>query len=139
MTERVVVCDTSFLLELQRQQLSAAFFRLPWTVFTTDLVLHQLKRSGQLEGLVAYLSEGRIGKVCFDGGEMLRLLTFHRAHPQFSLHDCSALSFASDNGYTLLTCTPLLRQAVSETEVLSLSYVIDSVKVYDRMININMV
>lgn len=108
---RILVSDTSALVDLERGSLLEATFRMPFEFTVPDLLYNrELKNHGgdRLCALGLRIAE-------LDGDGVMRALEYRRRKPALSLPDCFALTLAARGDWTLLTGDRELRRlAVSE-------------------------
>ena len=102
---RVLVSDTSVLIDLERGSLLDAAFRMPFEFAVPDLLYErELKDHGGdrlcRQGL-------RVSEL--DGDGVARALRYRRDRPALSLSDCFALALAAENRWILLTGDAALR------------------------------
>ena len=110
---RVLVSDTSVLIDLERGALLEASFLLPLQLAVPDLLYErELKHHGGEELLGRGL---RIEEL--DGAGVVRALGYRRKKPSLSLPDSFALALAAGNGWTLLTGDRALRELANEENV----------------------
>lgn len=110
---RVLVSDTSVLVDLERGALLEAAFDLPFQLTVPDLLYErELKDHGGNELLALGLSVSELTD------ETLQLaVSYTRSNKELSLPDCFALALAKTNNWTLLTVDAKLRQKASSEEV----------------------
>lgn len=110
---RVLVSDTSVLVDLERGSLLEASFRLPFEFAVPDLLYkNELKDYGG-EDLI------RLG-LCIeelDGNGVTRALAYRQRAQALSVPDSFALALAQTNGWVLLTGDGLLRQLANDEAV----------------------
>ena len=88
---RILVSDTSALVDLERGSLLEATFRMPFEFTVPDLLYdRELKNHGgdRLRELGLRVAE-------LDGDEVMRALEYRRRQPALSLPDCFALALAA--------------------------------------------
>ena len=110
---RVLISDTSVLVDLERGSLLDAAFRTPFEFAVPDLLYErELKDHGgdRLCRLGLQVSE-------LDGEGVARALRYRHAWPALSLSDCFALALAAGNRWTLLTGDAALRKLVDAERV----------------------
>lgn len=109
---RVLVSDTSVLIDLERGQLLAHAFQLPYEFVVPDLLYkRELQNSNgeQLQQLGLRISE-------LDKNGLRKALEFRNQEPALSLPDSFALSLAHKHNWLLLTGDRALRKlAVQES------------------------
>jgi len=108
---RVLVSDTSALVDLERGSLLDATFRMPFQFTVPDLLYdRELKNHGgdRLRALGLRIAE-------LDGDGVMQALEYRHQHPALSLPDCFAFTLAASGDWILLTGDRELRRlAVSE-------------------------
>ena len=110
---KVLVSDTSVLIDLERGALLDASFLLPFQLAVPDLLYErELQDHGgdDLLGLGLKI-EG------LDGAGVVQALGYRRKQPSLSLPDSFALALAAGNGWTLLTGDRVLRELANEENV----------------------
>lgn len=110
---RVLVSDTSVLVDLERGALLEAVFNLPFQLTVPDLLYErELKDHGGNALLALGLSVSELTD------ETLQLaVSYTRSNKELSLPDCFALALAKTNSWTLLTGDAKLRQKASGEQV----------------------
>jgi hypothetical protein len=108
---RVLVSDTSVIIDLERGALLQDVFRLPFEFAVPDLLFHRELKGPLGEQLIGWgLRVEELTPV-----EVARAISVRRAHSALSVPDTFAFSLATARGWTLLTGDAGLRQlAVSE-------------------------
>ena len=102
---RVLVSDTSVLIDLERGALLDATFRLPFEFTVPDLLYErELKEYGGER-----LCRRGLRVSGLDGDGVARALRYRREWPVLSLPDCFALALAAGNRWILLTSDAALR------------------------------
>ncbi len=140
--KKIVVNDTNVFIDLLYVGLLDKFFRLPWEIHTTDLVMLELVKEGQKETVEVYETMGFLNVAKFDFDEVLeinKLLKRFESKTNVSLTDCSVWYYAKQNSYALLTGDRKLRNsALSEgVEVHGIIYVFDAL-VESKIIPVSM-
>lgn len=110
---RVLVSDTSVLVDLERGALLEAVFNLPFQLTVPDLLYErELKDHGGTELMALGLNVSELTD------ETLQLaVSYTRSNKELSLPDCFALALAKTNNWTLLTGDGKLRQKASGEQV----------------------
>ena len=102
---RVLVSDTSVLVDLERGSLLDAAFRMPFEFAVPDLLYERELKDHGGDGLCR---RGlRVSEL--DGDGVARALRYRRDWPALSLSDCFALALAAENRWILLTGDAALR------------------------------
>ena len=110
---KVLVSDTSVLIDLERGALLEACFLLSFQLAVPDLLY---ERELKNHGGDALLDHGlRIEEL--DSVGVLHALGYRRKQPSLSLPDSFALALAAKNGWTLLTGDRTLRSLANEEKV----------------------
>ena len=110
---KVLVSDTSVLIDLERGALLEASFLLPFQLAVPDLMY---ERELKNHGGDALLDRGlRIEEL--DSAGVLHALGYRRQQPSLSLPDSFALALAARNGWTLFTGDRTLRELATEENV----------------------
>jgi len=110
---RVLVSDTSVLIDLSRGGLLEEVFSLPFDFVVPDLLYRQ-EIEPEWGARLAKLGL-RVEPLSPEG--VSDALTRHRRHRRLSIPDCFALTLALDHDWTLLTGDSILRQ-MAEAEQL---------------------
>ena len=110
---RVLVSDTSVLVDLERGALLEAAFDLPFQLTVPDLLYErELKDHGGSELIELGLSVSELTH------ETLQLaVSYTRSNKELSLPDCFALALAKSNDWPLITGDAKLRQKASSEQV----------------------
>ena len=110
---KVLVSDTSVLIDLERGALLEASFLLPFQLAVPDLLY---ERELKDHGGEALLDRGlRIEELDSDG--VVQALGYRQKKPSLSLPDSFALVLAAKNGWILLTGDRTLRELANEENV----------------------
>lgn len=110
---KVLVSDTSVLIDLERGSFLETSFRLPYEFAVPDLLYErELKRYGGKRLLELGL---RVEEL--DGGGIGRALAYRQRRPSLSLPDCFALALARANSWVLLTGDSGLRELANHEHV----------------------
>lgn len=110
---RVLVSDTSILVDLERGRLLEAAFRLETDFVVPDLLFEDELR----ESNGAALIELGLQVQELDGAGVSRALEYREQAPVLSLPDAFALSLAKEHETTLLTGDAALRSLAEEEHV----------------------
>ena len=113
MSYRVVVSDSSVLIDLERGAFFAAAFALPIEFCVPDLLYHQELKSFGGDRLV----EMGLRVVELDATGVVLAVRYREAAPALSLSDAFALALAHRMGSTLLTGDARLRKLASDESV----------------------
>jgi len=108
---RVLVSDTSVIIDLERGSLLQALFRLPFEFAVPDLLFHRELKGPLGEQLIALGL--RVEELTPD--EVRRATSTRRANLALSVPDAFAFSLATVRGWTLLTGDGGLRQLAAST------------------------
>ncbi len=128
--KKIVVNDTNVFIDLYSVGLTEEFFTLPWEVHTTELVMLELLREGQIETVRHYIEDGRLHVPTLDANDMTAVAKMHLqfiGKTNVSMTDCSVWYYAKQNGYVLLTGDRKLRKAsvLDKVEVHGILHVFD--------------
>ena len=110
---KVLVSDTSVLIDLERGGLLEGVFELPYEFAVPDLLYGRELRDyngPHLKGLGLRIEE-------LDGDGVALALQYRQQAPPLSLPDAFALSLAKTNGFVLLTGDKALRQLADAEDV----------------------
>jgi len=141
---RVLVSDTSVLVDLKRGSFLAACFRLPFRFAVPDLLYErELKGHGGDELI-------RLGLVVeeLDGEGVRRALAYRQRVPALSVSDCFALALAQTLSWVLLSGDGALRQLAAQEAVechgvlwlldeMEAAAVVSSLELYDGLTTIS--
>lgn len=110
---RVLVADTSVLVDLERGSLLEASFRLPFQLAVPDLLYQRELRGYGGDELI------RLGLVVeeLDGDGLARALVYRRQVPALSVPDCFALALAQTREWVLLAGDGALRRLATDEAV----------------------
>ena len=110
---RVLVSDTSVLIDLERGYLLKASFRLPFRFAVPDLLYErELKNHGGDELIRLGLTVEEL-----DGDDVRRALAYRQQAPALSLPDCFALTLAQTRSWILLSGDGQLRKLATKRAV----------------------
>ncbi len=113
---RVIVSDSSALIDLAKAELIEAAFSLPFEFQVPDVLLADelidLGRYSVAELMVAGLVAGSLDGAGVDGA-----LAYAARYPALSINDCFALEMAKSGGDVLLTGDKNLRKAADAEKV----------------------
>jgi len=109
--EKVVISDANILFDLLSVNLMDGFFALPFEVFTTDMVMHEVKTMEWKTRLETESRKHRMSIVDFTFEELCEIsdLSQQRGAGGLSLPDCSVLYLAEQRKGRLLTGDKHLR------------------------------
>ena len=109
--ERIVISDANILFDLLSADLLDSFFELPIEVFTTDLVMHEVKTPEWRKRLELESRNKRIKVVGFSFEEMCEIANLMQQSGAggLSFPDCSVLFLAEQFNGRLLTGDKHLR------------------------------
>lgn len=71
--EKIVVSDTNIFIDLISVDLLTDFFKLPWEIHTTDMIIHELLIAEQQEAIRVFEEEGRLLVKKHSSKEMVEL------------------------------------------------------------------
>lgn len=110
---KVLVSDTSVLIDLERGSFLETSFRLPFEFAVPDLLYERELKDYAGDDL---LKLGlRVEEL--DGDGIARALSYRAQRPSLSLPDCFALALAQGNSWTLLTGDGRLRELANDEHV----------------------
>ena len=110
MLPKIVVSDTNIFIDLYSVGLLSHFFKLPFEIHTTDLVLSELKRPEQKKALDRFQKENLLRVISFDFEELKEICVLHETS-QISMADSSLWFHARQIGASVLTGDGRLRRA----------------------------
>lgn len=114
--ESIVVCDANIFIDLCTVDLFEAFFSMPWTVHTTDLVLSEINAPEQKQKIDSFKAQIVVKEFSPDEiFQLLRLQQSIKAH--LSIQDCSLLYYCCQNGFTMITGDRCLRSKAEERNI----------------------
>lgn len=76
--EKIVVSDTNIFIDLISVDLLTDFFKLPWEIHTTDMIIHELLIAEQQEAIRVFEEEGRLLVKKHSSKEMVELAVMRR-------------------------------------------------------------
>lgn len=134
--EKIVVSDTNIFIDLISVDLLTDFFKLPWEIHTTDMIIHELLIAEQQEAIRVFEEEGRLLVKKHSSKEMVELAGMRLEASKTSnasIQDCSVWKLAKDMGCSLLTGDGKLRKIVQkdEVEVHGILYLFDKLLEHD--------
>jgi predicted nucleic acid-binding protein len=110
---RVLVSDTSVLIDLERGMLLEAAFRLPYEFVVPDLLYKRELRDlngNQLQKLGLHVAD-------LDDQGVAKALLYRGKEPALSLADAFAISLAQTHSWVLLTGDQALRRLANEEQL----------------------
>ena len=110
---RVLVADSSVLIDIERGMLLEAAFSMWYELCVPDLLYHQELADHDGKRLIAL----GLKVESLDGEAVVQSVAYRRAVPALSRPDCFALSLAVNNGYVLLTGDLQLRRLAAKEGV----------------------
>ena len=113
MSRRVVVSDSSVLIDLERGSFFASAFALCLEFYVPDLLYRRELEPYDGHRLLAM----GLRVVELDGTAVSRAVGYHRTVPALSLSDAFALALAHGTGSTLLTGDARLRRLAGDEDV----------------------
>ena len=130
---RLIVSDSSYLIDLRKASLLEAFMGLPYKVLIPDsLFEEELVRFTIAEK--ASLLRGGLEVVELPGERVLRARAFACEHPRLSIHDCFAFALAESYGDCILLTGDAGLRTLAENyhlEVHGTLWVIDEIQAFD--------
>ena len=130
--KKIVVNDTNIFIDLYSVELLEELFSLPWEIHTTNFVMLELLREGQLAAVEQYKDTGRLHIPVFEQKELIEIGEMYQRYygkkTNVSFTDCSVWYYAKANHYTLLTGDRKLRNAsqLDGVEVHGIIHVFDN-------------
>jgi len=132
---RIIVSDTSCLIDLRKTSLLEAFINLPYEIIIPD-TLFQEELLNFSEAEKNLLLKGGLGVIELPGEGVLRAQEIEAGFPALSIHDCFAFTLAERNPECiLLTGDANLRKVASKNdiEVHGVLWAIDKIKDSDTV------
>jgi predicted nucleic acid-binding protein len=112
---RIVVSDTSCLIDLRKASLLEALIQLPYEIAIPDVLFEELVNFNPTE---IALIENHFSKLSLPGEGVMRVQTIARQHPVLSLNDCFAFVVAERiTDSILLTGDRSLRQLAASHQI----------------------
>ncbi len=134
--ERIVISDANILFDLLSVGLLDAFFAIPWNVFTTDLVIAEIEKPGQKEGVERFVKSKKLSVITFELNELFEISGKQEAcKNNASMADVSVWYYAKKVNGRLLTGDRKLR-SVAENEGVRVSGVL---YIFEKMIENNII
>ena len=121
---RVLVSDTSVLVDLHRGGILDVALRLPYTFAVPDLLFER-----ELRAWGGPLLEGHLSVLALDEDDVQQATSYRRADPRLSLPDAFAHALAKCGGHTLLAGDASLRAmaATEDVECHGVLWVLDEI------------
>ena len=111
--KKIVVNDTNVFIDLFNVGLLEEFFSLPWEIHTTNFVMQELLREGQVASVSQYKDSSRLHIPVFEQKELIEIGQMYQRYygkrTNVSFTDCSVWYYAKVNNYMLLTGDRKLR------------------------------
>ena len=102
----IIVNDTNIFIDLHSCGLLDSFFKLPYKVHTTDLVMSELTKGTQHKDVVTFCEQGHLTVKSFSSKEVVRIWEYYTEAKKVcnvSIEDCSVLIYTKT-----LECARLL-------------------------------
>ena len=135
----IIVNDTNIFIDLHSCGLLDSFFKLPYKVHTTDLVMRELTQGTQHKDVVAFCEQTQLTIKSFSPKEVVRIWEYHKEAKKVcnvSIEDCSVLIYTKMLGDArLLTGDKTLRKR-AEGEGITVSGILF---VFDELVNYNII
>ena len=104
MKQKIVISDTSILIDLVDANLFDEFFKLPFEIYTTTFILKELLKADDRESVQKHMIAGDLHSFSFEGKDFMDLLTMYsNAGSNLSVNDCSVWLLAAKKQGALLT------------------------------------
>lgn len=131
----IIVNDTNIFIDLHSCGLLDSFFKLPYKVHTTDLVISELTKGTQHKDVVAFCEQAQLTVKAFSSKEVVRIWEYYNEAKKVcnvSIEDCSVLIYAKMlESARLLTGDKTLRKR-AEREGINVSGILF---VFDELVN----
>lgn len=135
----IIVNDTNIFIDLHMCGLLDSFFKLPYKVHTTDLVMSELTKGTQHKDVVTFCEQAQLTVKSFSSKEVVRIWEYHceaKKVCNVSIEDCSVLIYTKMLGDArLLTGDKTLRKR-AEGEGITVSGILF---VFDELVNHNII
>lgn len=131
--EKIVVSDTNIFFDLLSVDLLDAFFRLPYEIATTDLVMSEIQRPEQLKKVNAFVHSKKLEIAKFDFTELSEVNSIFESNDNnASFTDCSVWYYAKKTNGRLLTGDAKLKKSATEdsVKVSGILYIFDNLVEY---------
>ena len=116
--EQIVISDTNIFLDLITSDMLEDFFRLPFEICTTDLVINEIIIPEQMNLIKTYIDSGKLKVLSYDGLELINIIQIqNNCNTNASVPDCSVWYAAKKLNARLLTGDGKLRSAVEKDNV----------------------
>ena len=92
----IIVNDTNIFIDLHSCGLLDSFFKLPYKVHTTDLVMNELTKGTQHKDVVTFCEQGHLTIKSFSSKEVVRIWEYYTEAKKVcnvSIEDCSVLIY----------------------------------------------
>jgi len=113
----IVVNDASILIDLLKVDLSDEFFRLPFEMYTTNLVSAEITDESAKQ-FHQYIEKKMINIHSFSDEELEKVVYIKAENPPLSLADCSCFWLCKQLSAILLTSDGKLRSSASEKGII---------------------
>ena len=135
----IIVNDTNIFIDLHSCGLLDSFFKLPYKVHTTDLVMSELTKGTQYKDVVTFCEQGHLTVKSFSSKEVVRIWEYYTEAKKVcnvSIEDCSVLIYTKTlECARLLTGDKTLRKR-AEGEGINVSGILF---VFDELVNHNII
>lgn len=114
LTRKIIIADANIFIDLAGIEKLGDIFLLPWSIHTTDFILHELKKPSDMQNTIqAAIKENKLIVKTASASEISNLLSFHPECRSLSLADKSIWKYAKDIQGSLLTNDMALRKNAS--------------------------
>ena len=134
----IIVNDTNIFIDLHMCGLLDSFFKLPYKVHTTDLVMSELTKGTQHKDVVTFCEQAQLTVKSFSSKEVVRIWEYYNEAKKVcnvSIEDCSVLIYTKMLGARLLTGDKTLRKR-AEGDGVTVSGILF---VFDELVNHNII
>ncbi len=116
--DQIVINDTNILIDLTNIGLADAFFRLPYSFHTIDLVLNELTDTQQHNAIMKYVNNGSLNIKSYSENELINAALYHQEfHGNPSFIDTTLIKYTQETGGILLTGDNRMRKQAEEKNV----------------------
>ena len=118
LTRKIIIADANIFIDLAGIEKLGDIFLLPWSIHTTDFILHELKKPSDMQNTIqAAIKENKLIVKTASASEISNLLSFHPECRSLSLADKSIWKYAKDIQGSLLTNDMALRKYAENDDI----------------------
>ena len=114
----IVISDANILIDIEKADLTDDFFKLPYSMHTTDFIIHELRDTTIIDKMHYLEAQGKLTIKQFTSDELAAIIAIQTDQPQLSIQDCSVWKYAKDLKGRLLTGDRKLRKCAEDDSIL---------------------